>query len=402
MTSEAVSVVNHYLLFADKIIPEFGDLLADDVQLVWFDGRTITGKIRVVKFINKMKQESHSFQNILPISDLTFENYIHGMSKRTEENSNTVLSASNKNSLHESKPSTSGEMKNVIDVEQNSDSNVTTLVSEEDYDICEIVKEQCLSDDESESEKIDAEIKDQSYHLDDQLLRNLFEYKIMSQAVQNTNRAELKEEMAPSTSTAITIECGQGDGPVIANSMKYVQAVGVMRYLKQYMSKDSPFAYHWTNLCEQKSWKRKCTLLIAYSPLTNSKQCSRTPKTEESEFPNKIIEIPQRKIPSLDEVLANWYYSIPNTHFGGYLKPLRSFDETRLSEVKAFEARLQLKNYIKTFNWEDFKNKKHDVRPLNVRYMGNKFGVDDSVRGPININFQIHKLVYCKYSKVEE
>lgn len=125
----------------------------------------------------------------------------------------------------------------MIDVEHNSDSNVTTLVSEEDCDISEIVKEQCLGDDESGSEKIDAEIKDQSYHLDDQLLRNLFEYKIMSQAVQNTNRAELKEEMAPSTSTAITRECGQGDGPVIANSMKYVQAVGVMRYLKQYMSK---------------------------------------------------------------------------------------------------------------------------------------------------------------------
>lgn len=114
------------------------------------------------------------------------------------------------------------------------------------------------------------------------------------------------------------------------------------------------------------------------------------------------MKTPPSMIPSLDEILANWNYSIPNTHFGGYLKPIRSFDETRLSEVKCFEARLQMKNYIETFNWEDFKNKKRDVRPLNVRYVGNKFDVDGSLRGPININFQIHAIVYCKYTKAKD
>lgn len=77
MTSEAVSVVNQYLLFADKIIPEFRDLLADDAQLTWF-GKTITGKTQVAKFIKNMNQESHSFRNIIPISELIYKNYVYG------------------------------------------------------------------------------------------------------------------------------------------------------------------------------------------------------------------------------------------------------------------------------------------------------------------------------------
>jgi len=78
---------------------------------------------------------------------------------------------------------------------------------------------------------------DQSNDLNKNDLRNLFEPEITSQAIvekiQNINRAELKEEMAP-TIRAINRESGQGDEPVIveAGTTKYLEANGTIKFLR--------------------------------------------------------------------------------------------------------------------------------------------------------------------------
>lgn len=78
---------------------------------------------------------------------------------------------------------------------------------------------------------------DQSNDLNKSDFRNLFEPEITSQAIvekiQNINRAELKEEMAP-TIRAINTESDQGDEPVIveADTTKYLEANGTIKFLR--------------------------------------------------------------------------------------------------------------------------------------------------------------------------
>lgn len=80
-----------------------------------------------------------------------------------------------------------------------------------------------------------AKMDDKSDDLNKNDLCNLFEPEITSEAIvekiQNINRTELKEEMAP-TIRAINRECGQGDGPVIveAGTTKYLEANGTIKF----------------------------------------------------------------------------------------------------------------------------------------------------------------------------
>lgn len=80
-------------------------------------------------------------------------------------------------------------------------------------------------------------MNDQSNDLNKNDLCNLFEPEITSQAIvekiQNINRAELKEEMAP-TIKAINRESDQGDEPVIveAGTTKYLEANGAIKFLR--------------------------------------------------------------------------------------------------------------------------------------------------------------------------
>lgn len=82
-----------------------------------------------------------------------------------------------------------------------------------------------------------AKMDDQSNDLNKHDLYNIFEPEITSQAIvekiQNINRAELKEEMAP-TIRAINRESGQGDKPVIveAGTTKYLEANGAIKFLR--------------------------------------------------------------------------------------------------------------------------------------------------------------------------
>lgn len=149
---------------------------------------------------------------------------------------------------HETEMSTNHE--NAIDSNQESNGNNAISVHKDDCTTCNIEKHtyeleimtacndvntNIKANKNEITENAIANMDDQSDNLNKNDLRNLFEPEITCQAIiekiQNINRTELKEEMAP-TIRAINRECGQGDGPVIveASTTKYLEANGTVKF----------------------------------------------------------------------------------------------------------------------------------------------------------------------------
>lgn len=141
---------------------------------------------------------------------------------------------------------------NAIDSNQENNENDTTFVHKDGCTTCDIEELTYKSEimtacndvnvnvnvntniEANQNEITIANIDDQSDNLNKNDLCNLFEPEITSQAiVENINRTELKEEMAP-TIRAINRECGQGDGPVIVetDTTKYLEANGTIKFLR--------------------------------------------------------------------------------------------------------------------------------------------------------------------------
>lgn len=150
-------------------------------------------------------------------------------------------------SSHETEMSTTHENVKNCDQKSNADSAefiYEAAYNEHEFDIEKLSKLRISTDrdnmnfdmkqSESSANAI-AEMDDQSYDLNENDLYNLSEPEITSQPIvgkiQNINRIKLKEEMAP-TVRAINRECGQGDGPVETNAIKYLEANGTIKFVR--------------------------------------------------------------------------------------------------------------------------------------------------------------------------
>lgn len=131
---------------------------------------------------------------------------------------------------------------NAIDFNQEDNEDDATSVHKNDYNTFDIdvnvntdVDTNTDANQNEISAKAIAKMDDKSYDFNKNDLCNLSEPEITSEAIvkkiQNINRTELKEEMAP-TVRAINRESGQGDGPVIveAGTTKYLEANGTIKF----------------------------------------------------------------------------------------------------------------------------------------------------------------------------
>ncbi|XP_029173831.1 uncharacterized protein LOC114942599 isoform X2 [Nylanderia fulva] len=382
------------------------DHLANCVVLKWF-GKEITGKKNVAAFIAFHKTESfHTFHDIMPILDITAEEkQLNGSRESLDQNTNNKCKTHTCNEeltrySHETEMSMNHE--NEIDFNRGDKENGATSVHKNGYDTFNIVqnklKMMTVLDDVNAntdvnqneiSAKAIAKMDDKSYDLNKNDLCNLFEPEITSEAIvekiQNINRTELKEEMAP-TIRAINRECGQGDGPVIveAGTTKYLEANGTIKFSRLNIREDSLFLYHHSKSWKKKNWERKCRLQIAYSFLIDNvspeivkiDMQKNVPSTTHSNA-HKI----QTKLPSLEEAIQVSNTSIKDSNnFGGYLQPL-NFSEDRKNYLKTFEAEMQ-----KNFNVQSC-----------VRYVKNKLIFDYPNKKPLlNVMYKIHKIIYTE------
>ncbi|KAL6441626.1 hypothetical protein ACFW04_003630 [Cataglyphis niger] len=261
--AQAISVANHYFMLIDRMIPGLKNHLAKNVVLDWF-GRKITGKKDVAAFIMSHRTKYfHTFDDIMPTLNITtLEKQSNRLRESLDQNASnkceTHTSYCSRKELtrcsHETEMSTNHE--NAID--SNQESNGNNAISEHKND-CNISNNEkhmyeleimTACDDVNVNVDVNTNIKankneitenaianmdDQSDNLNKNDLCNLFEPEITRQAIiekiQNINRTELKEEMAP-TIRAINRECGQGDGPVIveASMIKYLEANGTVKF----------------------------------------------------------------------------------------------------------------------------------------------------------------------------
>lgn len=417
MTNElarAISIANHYFMLADGMIPGFKDHLAKHVELEWF-GKKITGKKTVAAFIMSHKMESfHKFDDIKSISDFTANEKQSNRSRKSSDqianNKRKTHTCNSREELtrysHETEMSMNYE--NAIDFNQEDNENDATSVHKNDYDTFDIVKNKLkmmtVCDDANVNTDVDAntdanqneisakaivKMNDKSYDLNKNDLCNLFEPEITSEAIvekiQNINRTELKEEMAP-TVRAINRECGQGDGPVIveAGTTKYLEANGTIQF-SQLNIQDTLFLKHYTNGWSRKNWKRKCRLQIAYSLLKGNisskidENCTR--ENVRSASHSSAHETQKNKLSTLEEAIqvSNALIKDPE-NFGGYLQPLNCSDycNKRLSNLK-----------------DDMQKKYNET--AYVRYDKNKLHFVSSNKKPVlKIMYKIHKIVYTE------
>ncbi|XP_029680339.1 uncharacterized protein LOC115245945 [Formica exsecta] len=413
MTNEcarAISVANHYFMLADRMIPGLENHLSKNVVLEWF-GKKITGKKDVAAFIMSHKTEFfHTFDDIIPILGITTKEKQSNRSKESlDQNASdkceTHTSYCSHKELtrcsHETEMSTNHE--NAIDSNQENNENDTTFVHKDGCATCNIEELTYKSEimtacndvnvnvnvntniEANQNEITIANIDDQSDNLNKNDLCNLFEPEITSQAiVENINRTELKEEMAP-TIRAINRECGQGDGPVIveADTTKYLEANGTIKFLRINIQEDSLFLYHWTKIWKRKNWNQKCRLQIAYSLLIDNESPKIVNKCmqENVHSASHLNKIQKSKLPSLEEVIRDSSTLIRDKNcFNGYLQPL-NFSKDREEFLKFFKAEMQEK-----FNAQSC-----------ARYVRNKLILDYPNKKPLlNVMYQIHMIVYTK------
>ncbi|XP_072745578.1 uncharacterized protein [Anoplolepis gracilipes] len=413
--AQAISVANNYFMLADGITPGLKDHLAKNVVLKWF-GKNITGRKNVAAFIASHRTESsHMFHDIMPILDITTceEEQSNRSKEFLDENAKceTHTSYCSREELtresHETEMSMNYE--NAIDFNQEENGNDATSVRKntvfnitgdmyklEIMTACDDVNVNIDANQNEISANAIAKKDHQSYDLNKNDLCNLFEPEITSQAnvekIQNINRTELKEEMAP-TIRAINTECGQGDGPVIveAGTTKYLEANGTIKFLRTNIREDSLFLYDWSKIWKKKNWKRKCKLQIAYSLLidneapkivkksTQKSDCS-TDRLNPSTVVNRNAYKIQ-KIPSLEEAIRPSNTLIRDiNYFNGYLKPV-NFSKDREEFLKYFEVERQ---------------KKYNAQSC-VRYMNNKLILDyPDKKPPLNVMYRIHMIIYTQ------
>ncbi|XP_070162832.1 uncharacterized protein [Polyergus mexicanus] len=353
----------------------------------------------------------HTFHDIIPILDITTKKKESNRSRESlDQNASdkceTHTSYCSRKELtrcsHETEESTNHE--NAIDSNEENNGNDTTFVYKNGSAACNIeelpykleIMTACndanvnvnvnTNIEANQNEITIANIDDQSDNLNKNDLCNLFEPEITSQAiVENINRTELKEEMAP-TIRAINRECGQGDGPVIveADTTKYLEANGTIKFLRINIQEDSLFLYHWTKIWKRKNWNQKCRLQIAYSLLIDNespkivKKCMQEKVHSANSHLNKIEK---SKLPSLEEVIQDNSTLIRDkNYFNGYLQPL-NFSKDREEFLKFFKAEMQEK-----FNAQSC-----------ARYVRNKLILDYPNKKPLlNVMYQIHMIIYTK------
>ncbi|KYN00678.1 hypothetical protein ALC62_08536 [Cyphomyrmex costatus] len=416
--AEAISIANRYFMLVDKMVPGFKDHLAKHVVLEWF-GKVIKGRRKVTVFMLSNQMESfHTFSDITPISGIPHESeQLNRKIKRSLDQYDNCKTYTNDylpaHSSHETEMSTT-HVKDCDDQESNA--NDTTFLHEAASDKCKF-QEKCigklktLTDRENANANINVhknkfsanaitEMDDQHYNFNENDLCNLFEPEITSQPVvekiQNINRIKLKEEMAP-TVRAINRECEQGDGPVTveANTTKYLEANGEIKFIRTNIQTDSLFLYHWSKLYQKKIWIRKCKLQIIYSLLNDvdsskvTRKCHNTQKNDcvacKSELSTKVChdanKTQESKLPSFEEAIEASNTLIRDVnHFGGYLHPL-NFLEDRENFLKYFETEIVKKNSNTHFC---------------LRYVNNKLTSECINIKPFNVMFQIHKIIYSK------
>ncbi|XP_012232130.2 uncharacterized protein [Linepithema humile] len=425
--AQAISVANHYFILADGMVSDLENYFADDVIFIWF-GRKIMGKKNVVDFLLSNEIKSfHSFPNIMPISGIAWdeqpnEEEEEQSSDQSNDSPEVKLETHTSNCsgealagyLHETEMSMTCE--NAIDSKQESDKRNTSIEKNYDtdrFDIETYINELKIPSDmyydytdvdtniknqNQVSANAIAETDDQSYDLNEYDLRNLFEPEITSQAfvqnvhIHNINRIKLEEEMAP-TIKAINRECSQGDGSE-ANTIKYLETNGEIKFVQKCASEDSFSCYHWSRMSKQKDWTRKCKLQIAYSLLTDNKLPTIVKKTtekscvtpKETHFvcePNLYTAAhhsahntqENNRMPSLEEVMQIDTQSILNRdyYFNGYLRPI-NFVKDRENFLKSFEEEMKPRS--------------------SVQYVENKLVFNCPNKKSFKVIYQIHMIVY--------
>ncbi|XP_050447053.1 uncharacterized protein LOC126849349 isoform X2 [Cataglyphis hispanica] len=399
------------------MIPGLKNHLAKNVVLEWF-GKKITGKKDVAAFITSYRIKCfHTFDDIKPTLNIaTLEKQSNRLRESLDQNASnkceTHTSYCSHKELtrcsHETEMSTNHE--NAIDSNQESNGNNAISVHKNDCNIgkhtyeLEImtacndanvnvdVNTNIKANKNEITENAIANMDDESDNLNKNDFCNLFEPEITCQTIiekiQNINRTELKEEMAP-TIRAINRECGQGDGPVIveASTIKYLEANGTVKFLQINIPEDSLFLYHWTKDWKRKNWDKKCKLQIAYSLLIDNKSSKIVKKCMQKNIlsASHLNKIQKNKLPSLEEVMQNRKLIPDQNYFKGYLQPL-NFSKDREEFLKIFKTEMQEK-----FNTQSC-----------ARYEKNKLILDyPNKKSRFNIMYQIHMIVYTEVKQYE-
>lgn len=339
--SRAVSFANSFFALVDGLASGLENHLADNVILDWF-GRTVRGKRNVATFIKTNKVDSrHMFASIKPTDGIGY--------KKHQPSRKRVLSNSEEN----------GETEEADKIRRNS----TNDLEEDRIDSNEISKE--LKEEEN------VMMQDMTYVLNEGDLCNLFKLDItktdIEEIEESINRVKLEEEMVPMVGI-VERDHGQQEEEEeeeegkdwfglgqIDKEIKYVEAVGKIRFLRKHWRKDMYNKFNTPSL-ENQRWYRPCKLQIAYSVAKERRgSISSTEGRRRFRSSSRRISFQEghRKLPSLQEITSLSNRLVPNVNnFGGYLKTFdfysdrESFLESLKKELAGKEGSSFLTGYM--------------------------------------------------------
>lgn len=373
--SRAISFMNSYFSLIDGLASGLENHLAENVILDWF-GKTIRGKRNVSTFIKKNKVDSrHMFASIKPIDGI-----------RYKENRSY-----RKRDFPESK-------------EKNIEYKETEIASE----TCEI-SDTAFEENETDWKKVPREEEnDMTYVFDEGDLCNLFKFHMTGSDIKEIeeciNRVKLEEEMAPMIGFVKREYDQEEDGSgldQIGCEIKYVEAVGQVKFSRKYWRKDVYNRYNTVSL-KNRNWHHPCKLQIAYSILKERRtSISSTDSCRyfQSSAERKLFQEHHKKLPSLKEITTLGNRLVPNDNdFGGYLKNFDFYSDRNFflkylrNEIPGKEGTSFLKGYTR--------NKLIFNRPtanLTCDDSNNNENKKESVN--FVFNYQIHIIIYeneCK------
>ncbi|XP_053999686.1 uncharacterized protein LOC128887617 [Hylaeus anthracinus] len=221
--TQAISFVNSYFALVDGLAYGLESHLSENVILDWF-GRTIKGRKNVTAFMETHKVNSrHIFGNIVPSTCINYEK------KRADRR--TIFSYKNYDAQEFRRSDVDVDNNENQNQPESSDQELPETFSKDD-----VIKD--FNQNEINTKGITA-MHDTFYDLREGDLSNLFKLEISSTNIeeieQSINRIKLEEEIAP-TVKAVKRECGQGDGPVVAetSTIKYVEADGEIEFSRKH------------------------------------------------------------------------------------------------------------------------------------------------------------------------